>query len=287
VLPASGVAANRGRSNKKRRDNGPMNDNRNSYKRQKTINGSEELTSSIEDSNVSQAHRKRVEEQQSKRPNRVTSGMPDEYENDTFGTSNDVDIHGSPESGSAQERTLSYGDGIATSPTEDDTEIQEMEPPGLDLDVEMEEEKPKPLLKLKYQALTVSGHCLCVVVEPWSSPQHPIARLKSAPPVPSKKLGSFRDENLGPRGQTPLFLPEFDETVDQGHRDSTPIAVGTPLLRFDDVSGQANNGFDNDTLMNFSQALNTAGHTVAISDDDDDMDGAVLFGDADEIREFS
>lgn len=279
MLLASGVAANRGHSNKKRRDNGPMDDNRSSYKRQKTINESEQSTSSTEDSNVSQD----LEEQQSKRLNRVTSGMQDEYQNEAFGASNDADIHGSPESSPVSERMLSYGDGT----TEDDTQIHEVEPPGLDLDVEMEEEKPKPLLKLKYQALTVSGHCLCVVVEPRSSssPQHPIARLKSAPPVPSKKKGSY--ENLAPRGQTPLFLPEFGEVVDQSLRDSTPITVSTPLLRFDDVSGQADNGFDNDTLMNFSQALNTAGHTVAISDDDDDMDGAVLFGDADEIREFS
>ena len=150
------------------------------------------------------------------------------------------------------------------SGTEDETQDQGTD--FLDLDVEMEEEKPKPLLRLKYQALTISGHCLCVVVEPWSSPQHPIARQRTVPPLSAvpPDFGSLREENLALRGQTPLFFPDFDETFDQ-----------------------VDDGFDNAALMNFSQTLNTADHIAAVSDDDDDMDGAVLFGDADEIREFS
>ncbi|KAI6047412.1 hypothetical protein EDC04DRAFT_2950722 [Pisolithus marmoratus] len=150
-----------------------------------------------------------------------------------------------------------------------------------------EEEKPKPVLRLSYQALNVSSHCLCVVVEPWPSqhltvPSRPITPVSVA--LPSETgVGSSMNEDISlQRGRTPLFLPEFDEATDL-NRARTPV----PL--FDAGPSRADDkGYDSDTLMNFSQVLNTTGHTTAaFAEDDDDMEGAVLFGDADEVREFS
>ncbi|KAI6130422.1 hypothetical protein EDD16DRAFT_1470602 [Pisolithus croceorrhizus] len=157
----------------------------------------------------------------------------------------------------------------------------------LTMEEDEEEEKPKPVLRLSYQALNVSGHCLCVVVEPWPS-QHPSVPLQPVAPVsvasPSEVgIGSRIDEDIPlQRGRTPLFLPEFDEVTDL-NRTHPPVPLfGTSSCQVDD------NGYGSDTLMNFSQVLNATGHTTAaFAEDDDDMEGAVLFGDADEVREFT
>ncbi|KAL4076080.1 hypothetical protein J3A83DRAFT_4489346 [Scleroderma citrinum] len=287
VPPTRSVASVRSRSDKKRRDDEPTVGGRVSYKRRKTRNESEELTSSVEDSegDVMQAHHRgdTAEPRRSQRLNRVTANRYHESEDEAFDTSDDVDMHGPSGSAKVAERASSSDCDVGTPPTENDTQDQELGPLEIDLTTEMEEEKPKPSLRLKYQALSVSGHCLCVVVEPW---QHPIARLRSVSPLSVKpsNVGSSRDEILAQRGQTPLFFPEFDETLDQGHGISTSAKTYPPVPLFD----EADESFNGGTLMNFSQALNTAGHTATISfDDDDEIDGAVLFGDADEIREFS
>ncbi|KAI6105799.1 hypothetical protein F5141DRAFT_1049505 [Pisolithus sp. B1] len=152
---------------------------------------------------------------------------------------------------------------------------------------EDEEEKPKPVLRLSYQALSVSSHCLCVVVEPWPS-QHPSVPLQPVVPVsvasPSEVGTGSRIGEVIPlqRGRTPLFLPEFDEVTDLNSARAPVPLFGTSSCQVDD------NGHGSDTLMNFSQVLNATGHTTAaFAEDDDDMEGAVLFGDADEVREFS
>ncbi|KAI6034356.1 hypothetical protein BKA83DRAFT_4188857 [Pisolithus microcarpus] len=143
-----------------------------------------------------------------------------------------------------------------------------------------EEEKPKPVLRLSYQGLNVSSHCLCVVVEPWPS-QHPTVPLQPVPPVsvalPSEaSIGSYIDEDISlQRGRTPLFLPEFDEVTDPKKAHSPVPLFGTSSCQVDD------NGYGSDTIVNFSHT------TAAFAEDDDDMEGAVLFGDADEVREFS
>ncbi|KAF9226566.1 hypothetical protein BS17DRAFT_800591 [Gyrodon lividus] len=161
----------------------------------------------------------------------------------------------------------------------------------IDLVVEEEEEKkPKPLLKLKYQSFCTSGHCLCVVVEPWPL-QRAATRLQSVAPLGivsqrgrfTSSLPATGGSSIGEqRAQTPLFLPELDRAPSEA-----PYPRGRTLFHDDTPTNDEDDGYYSDDLMGFSQALNSTGqmHTN-IADDDDDMDGAVLFGDADEVREF-
>ncbi|KAG8218597.1 hypothetical protein J3R82DRAFT_4240 [Butyriboletus roseoflavus] len=145
----------------------------------------------------------------------------------------------------------------------------------IELLVEEDEKKPKPLLKLKYRSFPISGHCLCVVVEPW-----PPLRAKTR--LQSVGLGtSFQAEE---RAKTPLFFPEHDRAPSEARSARDRILPPVPL--FHDAILRTEEDSDND-LMNFSQTLNAAGHMHTVTaDDDDDMDGAVLFGDADEVREL-
>lgn len=162
--------------------------------------------------------------------------------------------------------------------------------PDVELVVEEEEKKPKPLLKLKYQSFSISGHCLCVVVEPWP-PQRPEARLRSLGLGASSRRGSLEPSLLpsnetgiaGQRAKTPLFFPENDRASSEA--PFTRKGPFPPVPLFHD--GNEDDDHSDDGLMNFSQTLNAAGHMCAITaDDDDDMDGAALFGDADEVREL-
>lgn len=159
--------------------------------------------------------------------------------------------------------------------------------------IEEEEKKPKPLLKLKYHSLSISGHCLYVVVEPWP-PQRAETRLRSVGLGTSFRHGSLepslRPSNefvtAGQRAKTPLFLPENDRAPSEAPFARERTLPPVPLFH-DTMSSTEDYGYSDDDLMNFSQTLNAAGHMHAISaDDDDDMDGAVLFGDADEVREL-
>jgi len=149
--------------------------------------------------------------------------------------------------------------------------------------------KPKPLLKLKYQSFSISGHCLCVVVEPWPS-QRAESRLRSVGLRTSLRRESqeFHPSNeyvIGQRAETPLFFPDNDRQPSEAPFARERTIPPVPL--FHDGMSEDEDGSD-DELMNFSQALNTAGHMHAVTaDDDDDMDGAILFGDADEVRELT
>ncbi|KAG2152340.1 hypothetical protein BD769DRAFT_1648794 [Suillus cothurnatus] len=156
-------------------------------------------------------------------------------------------------------------------------------------------EKGQVALKLKYQGFNIFGRCLCVVVEPWP----PIRSATRAPSVMPLTNEALRGSTIAPpdfvpskdnqRARTPLFLPEFDRD-----RSMTPVPFPRaktlpPVPLFNDpTTNSDDDGYGSDDLMIFSQALNTAGGMhVAAADDDDEMDGAVLFGDADEVREFS
>lgn len=160
----------------------------------------------------------------------------------------------------------------------------------IDIDIEIEEEKPKPVLNLKYQDFSIYGHCLCIVVEPW-------------PPLRAAASRATSVAFFGPRGQsaapataapsaasslrarTPLFLPDDDE------REATPApllrgATLPPVPLFDEYPPDDEDS-DNGGMMAFSQVMNGYNHLPAgAADDDDDMDGAVFFGDADEVREL-
>jgi hypothetical protein len=170
------------------------------------------------------------------------------------------------------------------------------EPSRTFMEIEDEDEKKDKLaLKLKYQGFNIFGRCLCVVVEPWP----PIRSATRAPSVMPLTNEALRGSTIAPpdfvpskdnqRARTPLFLPEFDRD-----RSMTPVPFPRaktlpPVPLFNDpTTNSDDDGYGSDDLMIFSQALNTAGGMhVAAADDDDEMDGAVLFGDADEVREFS
>ncbi|GAV98924.1 hypothetical protein F5879DRAFT_698000 [Lentinula edodes] len=154
-----------------------------------------------------------------------------------------------------------------------------------------EEEKPKPLLHLKYQGFKILGSCLCIVVEPWP-PLHASSRapsiLRSTPRAPSIAPRDFVTANEArARSKTPLFLPDPDER----DRSATPFPDAIHVRPFPLYD---NEGVDEDMddadyggMMEFSQILNAAGDVRAGAlDDDEDMEGAVFFGDADEIREL-
>lgn len=160
----------------------------------------------------------------------------------------------------------------------------------IDLELE-EEEKPKPLLQLKYQGFGIYGHCLCIVVEPWP-PIRSMSRAPSVVQLPSREPSiappSFvaaREQSI--RAKTPLFLPDFDR-----ERSMTPapfrdrgVTSASSFLdpAFLDDSEDSEDG----GMMQFSQVLNATGDIRAgAADDDEDMDNAMFFGDADEAREL-
>lgn len=170
----------------------------------------------------------------------------------------------------------------------------EPERPFMELD-EDDVKKHKLALKLKYQGFNIFGRCLCVVVEPWP----PIRSARRAPSVMPLTNEALRGSSIAPpefvfssskeRDRTPLFLPEFDRGRSQTPAPFPRARTLPPVPLFNDAALESDDdGYGSDDLMVFSQALNAAGGMhVATVDDDDEMDGAVLFGDADEVREFS
>ena len=170
----------------------------------------------------------------------------------------------------------------------------EPERPFMELD-EDDAKKHKLALKLKYQGFNIFGRCLCVVVEPWP----PIRSATRAPSVMPLTNEALRGSSIAPpefvassskeRDRTPLFLPEFDRGRSQTPAPFPRARTLPPVPLFNDAAPESDDDeYGSDDLMVFSQALNAAGGMhVATADDDDEMDGAVLFGDADEVREFS
>lgn len=174
-----------------------------------------------------------------------------------------------------------------------DIEMNDGTPPSLEpmqLDLEIEEEKPKPVLQLRYQGFRLEQRCLCIVVEPWPA-------IRAASRAPSMMPSASRQPSLAPnaelaehheplrsRAQTPLFLPDYD---DDRERSVTPAPargqrILPPVPLFDDDSEEEDNG----GMIEFSQVLNSGDLRAGALDDDDDMEGAVFFGDADEVREL-
>lgn len=157
------------------------------------------------------------------------------------------------------------------------------------VDEEEEESKPKPILKLRYHGFNIHGRCLCVIVEPYP----PIRSGTRAPSLAPTGLIAPRAPSIAPpdfvpsggagqRERTPLFLPEFD-------REPTPAPSGArtlpPVPLF---SGSTEDSDEEDGgMILFSQILRSVGdHTPGIAEDDDEIEGAVFFGDADETREL-
>lgn len=174
----------------------------------------------------------------------------------------------------------------------------------IDIDEDEDEDiKPKPILQLKYKGFEIAGRCLCVVVEPWP-PVRAAARAPSvastsrAPSIAPPDFVTSAQIAAAARARTPLFLPDDDDDDDElGGRGQTPFVppkfpqrrLMPPVPAFDDPD-QDNEDEDEDgggELMQFSQALRTANaYRTGEGDDDDELDGGVLFGDADEAREL-
>jgi hypothetical protein len=162
----------------------------------------------------------------------------------------------------------------------------------IELHIDEDEVKPKPMLRLKYQGFNIVGRCLCVVVEPW-----PPIRATSVAPLFTRPSTS-KSQNMDPpetsghsiasslRSQTPLFLPEYDTRATPAPFTVSPLRPSPSLPAFDDKSLQEFD-LEQDTLIQFSQAITSGGDLRAgEAYDDDDMDGAVFFADADEAREL-
>ncbi|KAI0327111.1 hypothetical protein GY45DRAFT_1328034 [Cubamyces sp. BRFM 1775] len=158
------------------------------------------------------------------------------------------------------------------------------------VDDEEEEEKPKPILKLSYHGFTIHGRCLCVIVEPYP-PLRSTTRAPSlvptgliAPRAPSIAPADFVPTGgAGQRERTPLFLPDFD-------REPTPAPTASrnlpPVPLFNEVA-EGSDEEDDGGMVLFSQILRSMGdHPPGIAEDDDEIEGAVFFGDADETREL-
>jgi hypothetical protein len=156
-------------------------------------------------------------------------------------------------------------------------------------DLEVEEEKPKPILQVQYQGYNISGHCLCVVAEPWPPLRAATRRLQTAPIFHGSANVALRSKETVrseiPREQTPLFLPDDDE------REMSVIAPDPPGPSSDSSMLDELMAFDDDDddggMMAFSQILASGDDFRAGAlADDDDIEGAVFFGDADEVREL-
>jgi hypothetical protein len=154
-----------------------------------------------------------------------------------------------------------------------------------------EEEKPKPVMHLKYRGFEILGQCLCIVVEPWPSiraPSRAPSLLKApstAPVIAPPTFVTAAEISSRGRAQTPLFLPEIDER----EVSEAPFAFHDrastlpPVPQFNDSDHDNNDNYGG--MMEFSQVLHAAGDERAMAvDDDEDMDGTVLFTDADEVR---
>ncbi|KAF8165242.1 hypothetical protein B0H34DRAFT_688426 [Crassisporium funariophilum] len=148
--------------------------------------------------------------------------------------------------------------------------------PGVELEVDSEEEKPKPILQLSYQGFSIYGHCLCVVVEPW----HVVRSMTSTLPEGHSRAVT------GSRADTPLFLPEDypveDHEPSQHHLNRSYLNKAMDQGDISDIESDDGGG-----MMEFSQVLHNIGDSrPGAANDDDDMDGSILFGDADEFREL-
>lgn len=149
-------------------------------------------------------------------------------------------------------------------------------------EVEEEEEKPKPALSLRYQGFNIYGHCLCIVVEPW-----PVVRTVTSNVAPIFTSAIGPPKNSHPPSE-PLFLAdEVDEEDSANTSGNTGQYINKSYLEqcLSDAEVDAEEE-STGGMIEFSQVLQNIGDSAGAMNDDDDMDGSVLFGDADEHREL-
>lgn len=161
-------------------------------------------------------------------------------------------------------RTRRIRDYSDDDDNEDDEEYIEIEESSQDEEptstlMAEEEEKPKAAMELSYKRFDIQDRSVCVIVEPW--PALPVPSTSEIQTNPTQKSGNSGDTE-------PLFLPDRDQSV-----------VPSDSMDVDNPSD-----LDNLNLIAFSQTLTSfPGQGVSI-EDDDDIDGDVLFADADETR---
>ncbi|KAH9938212.1 uncharacterized protein B0H18DRAFT_1091036 [Fomitopsis serialis] len=178
-------------------------------------------------------------------------------------------------------------DQITATPPTGQAEVQSSLP-----HVEEEDEK-KLVLRLNYEGFNIQGRHLCVVVEPYP-PIRASTRAPSLAPVftNTQRAPSIAPPDFVPSGdarrreKTPLFLPEYDR-----ERSVTPAPAFTRHRTLPPVPLFTDNPEDSDSddggFMEFTQVLRSAGQNQAgAMEDDDEIEGAVFFGDADETKEL-
>lgn len=190
------------------------------------------------------------------------------------------------------------------SPSPSPPPPREPSPPAVQLDNEVvipsdieedeKEQKPKPILKLKYEGFTIHGRCLCVIVEPYPPFKKNSGRAVSlqptglrAPRAPSIAPADYVPPSVAARQRerTPLFLPDDDDDIRAG--TPAPPRIRPPVPLFHEDPPEEEDDDDRGGMYEFSQMLQSVGdHTAIAADEDDEIDGSVFFGDADETREL-
>lgn len=179
---------------------------------------------------------------------------------------------------------------VVDSDEEPPMQQQEVADDDIQLGSEEEEEKPKPLLQLSYRGFNINGQCLCVVVEPWPPLRQPSREPSLAPlmATASRQRSMTPASTTSVRAQTPLFLPDPDRRSETPAPRQTRVYPPVPLFNQTDETDVR---VDEDEvaeagLMAFSQSLRHGDYAGGAAIDDDELQGAVFFGDADEAREL-
>ncbi|KAH8105903.1 hypothetical protein BXZ70DRAFT_1004204 [Cristinia sonorae] len=169
--------------------------------------------------------------------------------------------------------------------------------PGDDASIPLEvdeEEKPKLALRLSYQGFNIHGRAICVIVEPYPPLRAPSTTRDLslapmgvvAPRAPSIAPADYIPPSVAAqhRARTPLFLPEDDR-----ERSVTPAPWGQeervlpPVPLFSEELSPPS--FEDGGMYELSQILQSVGgYPAGAAEDDDEIDGAAFFGDADENR---
>lgn len=178
--------------------------------------------------------------------------------------------------------------GGSTDTNENATRADTGPPSATDL-VDDEEEKVKPVLNLQYKGFSIYGRCLCVVVEPYppmrGSTRAPSMAPQRLPPRMSSIAPPDYEANFDDRASVPpLFLPDYDRERSVTPAQPLTRRMTSPLLSFEEQDEEDEEGFG---MMAFSQVLNSvSGEGKGGIDEDDEIDGGVFFGDADESRDI-
>lgn len=152
----------------------------------------------------------------------------------------------------------------------------------------------KPKMQLNYRQLHMKDRILCVIVEPWPnlpevnvgtntapSSKEVSTTIRSAPKASSSAHAEEQEHTA-----LPLFLPSLEEREPSVAPEYSRYGSEVPNQGQDegdtvyDIQEETNFG-----MLAFSQALsNVVGDNLGALDEDDEIDGAALYGDADEIR---